>query len=158
MLVSHAAAVRIWPMLLALLPTRRSHAMGRRPFVPHSGFTLIELLVAIAIIGILMAMLLSAVQKVREAANRMRCGNNLKQAGIALHNYENALGEFPSLGVYPPGVTRAAWSVHARLLPYLEQADLQNLIDWNLSSDHQTTVSARRVAPYLCPSEVNDRE
>lgn len=91
----------------------------------HKAFTLVELLVVIAIIGILVALLLPAVQAAREAGRRTQCGNNLKQFGLALHNFEGALKKFPSTDA-PNG-----FSAQARLLPYMEQANLQNLLDFN---------------------------
>src|ERR1700747_2667798 len=95
------------------------------------GFTLIELLVVIAIIGILIALLLPAVQAAREAARRAQCLNNLKQIGIALHNYHSSLGSFPVGFLYAyRGVLAESsplqyrWSALAQMTPYLEQVNL----------------------------------
>jgi prepilin-type N-terminal cleavage/methylation domain-containing protein/prepilin-type processing-associated H-X9-DG protein len=124
----------------------------------RSGFTLIELLVVIAIITLLMALILPAVQKVREAANRMKCGNNLKQVGLALHNHENSYGVYPPGGYYPPNVTAVSWSAQARLLPFIEQDNLYSTIDFKLPYNVQPLVTRQRVSLYGCPSDGNIRE
>jgi prepilin-type N-terminal cleavage/methylation domain-containing protein/prepilin-type processing-associated H-X9-DG protein len=102
----------------------------------RSAFTLIELLVVIAIIAILVGLLLPAVQKVREAANRVQCENNLKQFGIAIHNYYGAYNVLPIgkeqsyTATLPSAPVYARWSIHSQLLPFLEQDPLFNSIDF----------------------------
>ena len=137
------------------------------------GFTLIELLVVIAIIAVLIALLLPAVQAAREAARRSQCTNNLKQMGLAIHNYHSAHGTFPMGGtrtnrVYQPGPATSyddwtTWSAHALMLPFLEQTPLYNAINFNFSPEesdgvpnaaHGTVVLAL-VNVFLCPSDTN---
>lgn len=117
-------------------------------------FTLVELLVVIAIIGVLVALLLPAVQAAREAGRRSSCSNNLKQNILAIHNHHDTLNALPYGGQYPVGATGDSWSAQARLLPYLEQANLQNLINYNASYATQPTITQARVPTYACPSDV----
>lgn len=100
----------------------------------RKAFTLIELLVVIAIIAVLIALLLPAVQQAREAARRSQCKNNLKQIGLALHNYHDAYGQFPIGGTYFGDNDRPNISWVVRILPYLEQQALFNELDMNRSN------------------------
>jgi prepilin-type N-terminal cleavage/methylation domain-containing protein/prepilin-type processing-associated H-X9-DG protein len=151
-----------------------SPMVRRRP-----AFTLIELLVVIAIIAVLVGLLLPAVQKVRESANRLKCQNNLKQIGLALHSYHDANGRFPygkghdyiqsrpGTPVYP------RWSPHSQILPYIEQGNLYNSINFSWPPEtpgmgnpvinfmpawqnpgRQNAMACRTTVPtYLCPSD-----
>jgi prepilin-type N-terminal cleavage/methylation domain-containing protein len=103
----------------------------------RQGFTLIELLVVIAIIGVLIALLLPAVQAAREAARRSQCTNNLKQVGLALHNYLSVHNTFPPVTVMPRGRTSQPLSGLTRLLSHLEQTNLYNAI--NFDRDYEFT-------------------
>lgn len=147
------------------MTTCRKHRISHR-----SGFTLIELLVVIAIIGVLMSLLLPAVQAAREASRRMKCTNNLKQLGLALHNHESSRQEFPS------GVIRQkwdqqptwsaghwAWGLFANLLPFVEQSNLHGQLQldkpllgapptFQILPEHRPLVN-KPVGLFLCPSD-----
>jgi prepilin-type N-terminal cleavage/methylation domain-containing protein len=137
------------------MPSPRS----RRP-----AFTLIELLVVIAIIAILIALLLTAVQQAREAARRTQCRNNLKQLGLAVHNYHDNFGTVPPGWV---GVTSGqpdvsginGWGWASKLLPEMDQSPLYNQINFNLQVGAPANATARTTAvpAFLCPSDVSQQ-
>jgi prepilin-type N-terminal cleavage/methylation domain-containing protein/prepilin-type processing-associated H-X9-DG protein len=135
----------------------------------HRGFTLIELLVVIAIIAVLIALLLPAVQSAREAARRMQCSNNLKQLGLAMHNYHQVIGTFPIgvLGVRSPNhypaagdptgaINRRTWAF--MILPFIEQSAMYGAVNFSLPYNPPTgaannTVSESLIATFLCPDD-----
>jgi prepilin-type N-terminal cleavage/methylation domain-containing protein/prepilin-type processing-associated H-X9-DG protein len=125
-----------------------------RPEARRYGFTLIELLVVIAIIAVLIALLLPAVQAAREAARRAQCVNNLKQIGLACHNYMD------TWGALPPGENYGALNPNSAILPFLEQVAIYNAINFNLgdrwiwTNNATLTVGRARVNGYVCPSEI----
>src|SRR5262245_7532163 len=133
------------------------------------GFTLVELLVVIAIIGVLVALLLPAVQAAREAARRMQCGNHLKQIGIGLHNYHDIFGRLPCninhvVQTLEPFEDRDRASHLVNLLPYLEQTNLHSAIDFRAKTPlpgNQTvggkTVRQTVIPAYICPTSAHQK-
>lgn len=141
--------------------TKKDSLMSVNKMANRIGFTLVELLVVIAIIGVMVGLLLPAVQAAREAARRMSCSNNLKQIGLATHNYEASYRVLPAL------MGSSSYSPQARVLPYIEQAGLSELIDfkeplltgpaWMARFNPKLRMATETVVPtFLCPSEVGD--
>ncbi len=133
---------------------------GKKKILVWRAFTLIELLVVIAVISVLMALVLPAVQSVRETARRTQCLNNLKQVGLALHNYHDFHRIFPPACVRPDGFTdngrdqpRSTWAI--AILPMLEQANLYGHFQSEVDSTNvmNLEVTSARLAGYLCPSD-----
>lgn len=137
--------------------------LNPRPKRLRPAFTLVELLVVIAIIGVLVGLLLPAVQSAREAARRMSCSNNMKQIALAVHNYES------SFKVIPAMTGSSSFSVQARILPFLEQAGLEDLINYELPllvgppwmaryNPVQRRAIETVVPTYLCPSDIGESQ
>jgi len=121
------------------------------------GFTLVELLVVIAVIGILISLLLPAVQAAREAARRTQCANHLRQLALAVHNYESSFRRIPASTILNLQTTSTtnnlAWGVHGRILEFLEQSSLYSQVDINQPWDFQQAINALRIPIYSCPSD-----
>jgi prepilin-type N-terminal cleavage/methylation domain-containing protein/prepilin-type processing-associated H-X9-DG protein len=162
-----------WPVILnnqnPVLDRANSYYRGTKMLMSkasvrrHCAFTLVELLVVVAIIGVLVSLLLPAVQQAREAARRMSCANNFKQIGLGLHQYHDALGRFPSAYVAETrhagrdpdtfdGPQGLGWG--ALMLPYLEQGALLQQFDLNLPCWHSTNAASasQKLKMFLCPS------
>jgi prepilin-type N-terminal cleavage/methylation domain-containing protein/prepilin-type processing-associated H-X9-DG protein len=150
-----------------MIHSMRRRASGARSCGPD-GFTLIELLAVIAIIGVLVALLLPAVQGARDAARRLECANNLKQIGLALHHYHQGFGRFPMGGSKNNRKLDGdsydqwcVWSTHAALLPGIEQTPMFNAINFDfapetsdgVSHPKNATINLAVVAAFLCPSD-----
>lgn len=134
-----------------------------RPFLAKrpKAFTLIELLIVLAILGVLVGLLVPAVQKVRDAAARAKCSNNIRQIGVAYLHYLDLNGWMPHNGDYRWGGSAIyltnSWSAFARFLPLIEQESLFKAINFDDGYWNQPEITSRRIPSFVCPSEVNDR-
>ena len=156
-----------FPILQYKKECRMSEKVRNREFQRQpNGFTLIELLVVIAIIAVLISLLLPAVQQAREAARRAQCKNNLKQIGLALHNYESTYGQFPSGGEGTDNQLRIRRlfpvSAFVACLPFLDQGPLYQRFDlgyhYTNSASSQNAAAARiKIPAFLCPSDGSGR-
>ena len=131
---------------------------GKTRSMRRRGVTLIELLVVFATISLLVAMLMPAVQSAREAARRISCKNNLKQMGLAVHNYQSTYSVFPPSFTLKRGtIQRGSWSIQARILPHLDQGvgfgRVQLGVDWH--SQLNSGIPTLKVPTFLCPSDPN---
>lgn len=123
----------------------------------RTGFTLVELLVVIAIIGVLVSLLLPAVQAARETARRMRCSNHLRQLALAAHNYHATYNKLPPSTIVDTSIAstsnNGAWGVHGRLLNFIEQTGLSDSVDLDQPWDDQSAIDGVKVPVFACPSD-----
>ena len=157
------ASGSLGPVRSGFLSGPRATGLQTRFRRTRSGFTLIELLVVIAIIGVLVGMLLPAVQQAREAARRLSCGNSFKQMALALHSHENSLRHYPTaFETDSAGADLSDWSVPAKLLPFVEQVSLGDGVREAIASGdsyENKTINGKKICNYridtlMCPSEI----
>ena len=155
--MAHTVQLTVTPSVKPVARTSRAR---------QTGFTLIELLVVIAIIAILIALLLPAVQQAREAARRTQCRNNLKQIGLALHNYHDQFNLLPAgwIGVNPLGQADVeglnGWGWESKILPNIDQAPLFNQVNFSVSvaDPVHNAVRVRSIAAFRCPSDTGPEQ
>lgn len=136
-------------------PNTHTQRQGTPCSRPQRGFTLVELLVSIAIIAVLIGLLLPAVQSARESARRSACSNNMRQVGLAMHNYESAMKRLPPGSLLETQDGKDAWkSGYVYVLPFIEEVDLANAYKWSLPWDHpdNSSVVSKEIKTLFCPS------
>ncbi|MBU6173853.1 MAG: DUF1559 domain-containing protein [Planctomycetes bacterium] len=122
----------------------------------REGFTLVEILVVFVVVGVLAGLLLPTVQASREAARRTQCTNNLRQLGIAVHGFHDQYKGVPPQATYRVGSTFSGYSIHARVLPFIEQNKLYSKIDFELGYSAQSSICKIKIPMYRCPSDPNE--